>query len=380
MRTSETGKAGGRAGRAFRFGLFAALLIAATLVCGCSNLFNSGSPTPAAYTTDLYMTDTYNGHVYTYNPATHVGSSLPLLTTSTNAAGEIKFYKGVGYVAMGEGGIYYFDPSNSAPTAAPIPGSGSEDAQYFAFYSPTQAYVSVGTSITADQGGIYAFNPSNPSSGLAQVAAAYNKYMQEIIVGPDSMIYVAEYNDQTVVKINPVNNTVTNSYTTSALGTSGLVAGTYNGVSGVFVANTGGYTPSYAALPGSIDFIPSNGSIILNVAKPTGTVSPNFNPGRMVALSSGTLVATSETGHTWLIALSNGTVTEVLSNGNSFGSNLSIAYSNNLVYVPVGNYLTTPYSSQLYVFDANGNQQSYSPVTVPMKTGDLIANIAFYQD
>jgi hypothetical protein len=380
MRTLEIGKKRGGTGLALRFEVCAAIFIVTALGCGCSNLFNSGSTTPVPYTTYLYMTDTYNGHVYTYNPATHVGSSLPLLTTSTNAAGEIRFNKGIGYIAMGEGGIYYFDPSSTVPSATLIPGSSGVDAQYFAFYSPTQAYVSIGTSIASDTGEISTFNPSSPGSGLTQVAASAIKYMQEIIVGPDGMIYVAEYNDKTVLQINPVNNTVTNSYTTSALGTSGLVAGTYNGVSGVFVANTGGYTPSYAALPGSIDFIPSNGSIILNVAKPTGTVSPNFNPGRMVALSSGTLVATSETGHTWLIALSSGTVTEVLSNGNSFGSNLSIAYSNNLLYVPVGNYLTTPYSSQLYVFDANGNQQSYSPVTVPMETGDLIANIAFYQD
>jgi len=375
---------GRRSLRAFLVSSSVALL--ATAILGCSNPTSTGggSSTPAAYTTYLYMTDGTNGHVYYYDPSTHAGSSSSLLTTSKNAAGEIKFYKGIGYVAMGTGGIYYFDPSSSSPSAKEISGSSSLNAEYFAFYSATKAYVSVATTFnttTGGTGGVYWFNPSNPTV-LTQVAsstAIATKYMQEITVGPDNMIYVAANQSQTVVKIDPSSDSVTATFTTSAAGTTGLAAGSYNGASGVFVANTGGYDSSYNALPGSIDFIPTSGSIISNVAKPTSTISPNFNPGRMAVLSNSTLAVTSQTGHTWLIALSTGAVTEVLSNGASFGSNLSIAYNNNLVYVPYNVYSTTSPVNKLYVFDTSGNPQSYSPVTV-MTTSDNIANGAFYQD
>lgn len=365
MRTSETCKTGGRAGRAFRFGPFAALLIAAALACGCSNLFNSGSTTPGAYASDLYMTEFANGHVYTFNPSTNTGSSSSLVTTAANA-GEIKFYKGIGYVAIGygTGGVYYFNPSGSAPSATLIPGSAGLDAQYFAFYNATTAYVS-----TYGQG-LYTFNPSSPGSGISSspINGTNTLTLQEVIVGPDNMIYVADNGDGAVLRINPTNNSISATITTNATGTTGLFSGVFSSNPGVFVANTAG----------SIDFVPENAS---NNSKAT-LVTSSIAPERLIQLANGNLVATgyvynSSTNntiyHTYLVTLSGATATyKELTPGSPFGSG-SIAYSNGLVYVPSAT------SNQIYIFDVSGNQQTYSPVSV-MTSKDNLANVAFYQD
>jgi hypothetical protein len=378
MRTFISDKERAVTGRTLRLGACAAALIAATLAGGCSNPAGTGSTTPAAYTTYLYMTDTTNGRVYTFNPSTHVGSSTSLINTSS-AAGEVEFYKGIGYVAVGYNsgaGVYYFDPSSSAPSAKLIGGSAGLDAEYFAFYSPTLAYVSVVG--TGDTGGIYTFNPSSPSSGFTQVAATgANKYLQEIIIGPDQMIYVAENYDKAVLRINPTNYSNVTTVATSEQGPTGLVSGTYNGLPGVFVANTGTNYLSGAATPGSIDFIAAGSSTATTVT------ANSIYPARLIQLPNGSLIATgydnSYTPHTYLVTLSgtNASVSEIRAGTTSFGS-FSIAYnsSSGLIYVPNNIYGT---SNQLYVFDASGNQQSYSPVSV-MTSSDNIANVAFYQD
>jgi hypothetical protein len=306
------------------------------------------------------------------------------LVTTAPAAGEIKFYKGIGYVAVGYysgAGVYYFDPSSSAPSAKLVPGSGGLDAEYFAFYSPTQAYVSVVG--TGNKGGIYTFNPSSPSSGFSLVAST--DYLQEIIIGPDQMIYAAENYDKAVLRIDPNNYNNVTTITTSELGPTGLLSGTYNGQAGVFVANTGTNYNSGNTSLGSIDFISegaATGSTATAVVT-TSTGSPIY-PARLIQLSNGNLVATgydsNYADHTYLVTLSgtSASVSEIKAGTTSFGG-LSLAYdsSSGLVYVPYTTY--SPNTNQLYVFNASGTQQSYSPVTV-MKTSDNIANVAFYQD
>ena len=355
-----------------RHGLYVALVVAVCFASGCTSPTNP--TTPAAYTTYLYMTDTSNGRVYTYDPATHKGSTSSLVTTSSNAAGEIKFYKGIGYVAMGTGGVYYFDPSTTAPTAKVLNGSSSVDAQYFAFYSVTKAFVSsFGT-------GVYTFNPSSLGNGLSNspVSGTNGFTMQEIILGSDGFLYAADYGHRTVLRIDAASDSVTATFTASAYGTTGLAFGTYNGTAGVFVANTGTNPATYASGPGSIDFIPytaaSGATVQTVVAFSAG--SPIY-PGRVIPLSTSTLAVTGY-GHTYLVALSGTTaiVTEVKAGTGSFGS-LSLAASNGLIYVPVDTWNT---SNQLYVFSAAGGiQQSYSPVSV-MTSLDNIANVAFYQN
>jgi hypothetical protein len=324
------------------------------------------------------MTDGKNGHVYTYNPATYAGSSLPLLTTTSGkAAGEIKFYNGIGYVAMGlnGGGVYYFDPSKSAPIANQIAGTGNLDAEYFAFYSSTQAYVSV---VSYPSGCVYTFNPSNLASSSSVVPiSGTTGYIQEIIVGPDGMVYAADDSGTgTVLQINPAANTMQKSFNASAAGTTGLTPGIYNGTPGVFVANTGGYSSSYAPQPGSIDFINTKTGTISTVV--AASTTPYFYPGRLIQLSNGNLVAVG-TSFIYLVALSGTSatvtpLTDSLPSGASY--NYSIAYSNGLIYVPVNNY--SAYASWLHIFNTNGTQ-AHSPVSVMTGT-DNLANIAFYQD
>ena len=381
MRTSITDKERGAARRVILFLQGAAILIVAGFTLGCSNPAGTGSPAPAAYTTYLYMTDTTNGRVYTYDPSVHTGSSSSFVTTNANAAGEIKFYKGIGYVAMGNGGIYYFDPSSAAPSAKLITGSAGLDAQYFAFYSATKAYVSVYNYGTPANGGVYSFNPSSPTTAVSSAVNGTNgTQFQEVIVGSDGMIYAADNTDGQVFRINPATDTKAATFNAREPGTTGLAAGTYGGQSGVFVANTGGYGSSPI---GSIDFIPSSaasGTTAQLVANAT-TSAASIYPARLVQLSNGNLVATGY-GHTYLVALSGATasVTEIKSGSSSFGS-FSLAYnsSTSLVYVPATIYSGNGSSNQLYIFDASGNQQSYSPVSV-MTSSDNIANVAFYQD
>lgn len=343
-------------------------LFAAVLALGCANIWGP-TTTSAAYTTYLYMTDTFNGHIYTYNPSTNTASSTSVLIAGGNGTTEIRFYKGIAYVANGYGGIYYFDPSATSPKAQVITGSTSLDAQYFAFYSANKAYVSVAT--TYPSGAVYWFNPSKPLAGLTQVASGQaTGYMQEIIVGADGMIYVADNGNAKVLRIDPLTDTVTAIISATQTGTTGLFAGNYNSQAGVFIANTGG----------SIDFIANTESTATAVI--TNSTDAPIYPGRIIQLSNGNLVATgfdpSYASHTYLVELSgkSASVSEIKSSGTSFGS-LSIAYnsSSGLLYVPSTNYKGT---NKLYVFDESGDQKSYSPVSV-MSSKDAIANVAFYQ-
>lgn len=352
----------------FTLTLPAAMLV---LVTACSiPTSSSGSGSNTAYKTYLYMTDSTNGHVYYYNPSTHAGSSSSLFTTSTNAAGEIAFYNGTGFIAMGYGGIYYFDPSASSPTAKLIQGSSGLDAEFFAFYSSTKAYVSVVTSYGSDTGAVYYFNPSSPSSGLTQVASSTaTKYFQGITVGPDNEIYIAENQDSAVIRINPSTDTVDAAFTTNASGVTGLLSGTYNSQSGVFVANTGG----------SIDFIPKGSSTGTKATQICGSIYP----GRLVQLSNGNLIAVGYSA-IYSIALSGSTATAstLLGSPNSSGGfSYSVAYdsTNQLLYIPFNVYSSTgSATNQLYVYSTSGSAQSFSPVTV-MTSADNLANVALYQ-
>jgi hypothetical protein len=345
-----------------RAALFAIAALFVTLAIGCSQATSSSSGFGGV--NQLYMTDTFSGNVYTYNPSKQTTSSSGVVTAASGA-GTIRFFKGIGYIAEGYGGLYYFNPSDSVPTAKEVTGSGSLNTQYLAFYSSTKAYVSVAGSYSSDSGGVYSFNPSSLSDGMKQVASADSKatkYMQDIIVGPDSMIYVARNLDSSVIKIDPTTDAVTATYTTTAGGTTGLLSGTLNGTKGVFVANT----------YGSIDFIPENAAD----GSTAQAVVSGIYPGRLVQPSSKVLVATGY-GHSYVVALSGstGTATEVKAAGTSFGS-FDIAYKDGLVYVPSSDYSGKNY---LYVFTATGDQESYSPVSV-MTSGDAITNIGFYED
>jgi hypothetical protein len=348
-------------------------LAALSLVVGCD--LNKSTEETSTYKDYLYMSDTKGGKIYTYDPTTYTGSSSSLVSTGQNATGEIAFYKGIGYAAVGYGtgeGVYYFDPSATSPSCAKI--SGTVAAQYFAFYSATKAYVSTYGA------GIYSFDPSSPASGLSEdpVSGTSGLSMQDmIIVG--GYLYAADTGNGAVLRIDPSDDSVDATITTTQGGTTGLVAGTYNSVAGVFVANTGG----------SIDFIEEGAASGAATAVVTTSTADPIYPGRLIQLANGNLVATgydtSYDNHTYLVTLSgtSATVAEIMDpdGASPFGS-LDIAYKDSLVYIPMG--VTTDYTNytnKLYVLDATGKQVSYSPVTVMSGSTTVgISNIAFYEE
>jgi hypothetical protein len=359
-----------------------AVAILAALLCltmGCDSLTSVFSPAASAYKSYLYMTDTVSGKVYAYDPATQAASVSSYAATGKNATGEIAFYKGIGYAAVGFGtseGVYFFDPSATNPAFTKL--GAAIAAQYFAFYNSKKAYVS-SYDYAGTTSGLYSFNPSSPDSGFAAIAAASGKFLQEVLACNDGYIYAADNGDGAVLKISPSTDVVVATIATSAAGTTGLVAGTYDGNAGVFVANSGGYaaTSPYAQQPSSIDFISSSGT--LSTVVPASSSSPIYI-GRIVQLSNGNLVATGS-GHSYLVALTGtaAAVTELKSaSGASFGA-LDIAYKDGLTYIPVAvtsDYIS--YKNYLYVLDSNAAQKSYSPV-LAMTASDGISNIGFYE-
>jgi hypothetical protein len=351
--------------------VLAAALAAAVLISGCTP--SVGGVTTPAYQSYLYMTDTNSGKIYAYDLVTHKDIGQSIATTGKNATGEIAYYKGIGYVAVGFGtdkGVFYFDPSTANPSFTKM--SGSVAAQFIAFCSPTKAYVSTyGT-------GLYTFDPSSRSS-LTAVASTSGLTLQEVIVGKDGFVYVADNGRGKVLRIDPSDDSIKATVTTTAAGTTGLVAGTLNGLSGVFVANSGGYDSNYSPLPGSIDFIAAGAADNSTATAVATSASAAIYPARIIQLDNGNLVATGY-GHTYLEVVSAGpTPTELKDSGNSAFGSLDIAYKNGLVYVPVAitsDYVS--YSNKLFIFDASGFQQSYSPVSV-MTSSDGISNIGFYE-
>lgn len=358
-----------------------AIVAAAFVATGCPN--PSATPTPTAtssYKNYLYMTDTVSGKVYTYDPASQSASSTSYATVGKNATGEIQFYKGIGYAAVGYGtdeGVYYFDPSATNPSFAKL--GSAIAAQYFAFYSATKVYVTAaGTWKTdgTDTGSLYSFNPSNPSAGLTQVAAV-TRYAQEAIIGDDGMLYVATATPASsgqVLKIDPSNSdSLVATYSTGASGTTGLAWGSFGGSSGVFVASSSGV----------IQFIPKGSA---DGAAPTPVVSSGCYAARLVQLPSGNLVATGY-GHSYLVSISGTDASSkelYTGSSSSFGS-LDIAYKDGLVYIPVASssdYIN--YTNCLYVLDSSGAQKTYSPVYAMGSSSSAtstqsLSNIGFYE-
>ena len=350
-------------------------LLCIALVLGALAGCPMNSVTNPTVNTGLYMTDTFSGKVYTYNPNDHTVSSTSFVSTGQNSTGAIYFYKGIGYVAVGSGtntapGVYYFNPSDSVPQAVRI-GSTNRSAQYIAFYSPTKAYVTMADFVgTPSEQGVYTFNPSNPSAGLSSTPITGTNgslmFLQQIVVGPDNKVYVANNSalggtDQ-VLQIDPSFDTLSaTTFTASKGGTTALVSGAYGGIAGVFVGNSP-FSP-----PGSVDFINTTSLTISPVA-----LLSSIAASRLLYLSSGKLVTTSFTD-SYILSDTNGTPSRAPL-GSSLGG-ADIAAKDGLIYVGYTDYLT----SKLYVFDASGGAESYSPLSV-MGTGECVAGLAFYHN
>jgi hypothetical protein len=350
--------------------LFIALVLGALLSC---QLNSSSGPTSSSLTTDLYMTDTFSGKVYTYNPANRTVSSTSLVSTTQNATGPIYFYNGIGYIAVGSysntaPGVYYFNPLATVPTAVQI--GGNVSAQYIAFYSSTLAFVSVAN--FGGTGGLYTFNPSNPSAGLAGPITGTNAkpmYLQQIVVGPDNMIYVADIGsgaatspgNPEVIRINPSNNAISYIATPPGSGTTALASGSYRGIAGVFVGNN----PTSGS--GSVEFIDTATQVVTAIPLLSST-----SAYALLYLSDGGGELVTASTNATLLSNTNGT--PALTILNSVGGS-AIAAQNGLIYVGYTNYA----NSWLYVFTTSGVAQSYSPLPV-MGSGQAVAGLAFYQN
>jgi hypothetical protein len=351
----------------------AAVIAAVAVLSGCGR--PADPPAPHPYQTYLYMTDTYSGKVYAYDPEGREALPSSIAATGQNGTGEIAFNGGEGYACVGMGsgaGLYRFDPSDANPSFTKI--GASITAQYVAFPGSTKGYVSTFGA------GLYSFDPSSFGPSLAPVAGTSGMTVQEVVIGSDGFVYAADNGNGAVIRIDPSDDSVKATIQTSADGTTGLVAGMLNGNAGVFVANTGGYDPeTWDALPGSIDFIAAGAMTATAVADELSGSGPIY-PARLVQLSDGDLLATGY-GHTYRVDLSGAvpSVVELTASGSSFGS-MDIACKDGLVYIPASatsDYIS--YSNFLYVLGEDGEQEPYSPVAV-MGSSESVTNIGFYED
>jgi hypothetical protein len=357
--------------------LFIALALGALAGCHLNSV--SG---PTVTTGLLYMTDTYTGKVWTYDPSSNTESSTSLVSTNQNSTGPIYFYNGIGYIAVGSyentaPGVYYFNPSASVPTAVQVgtTSASAQSAQYIAFYSSTKAYVSVANySGSASTQGVYTFNPSNPNAGLAGPIAGTSgstMYLQGIVVGPDGMIYVANSSTELsgtdeVLQINPANNSVTVlSYTPSAPGTTALASGSYGTANGVFVGNISYNSVTYAP-QGSIDFINTS------TLKPSTGLETTAAAASIVYISNGNGSLLTTDTNDWYVypnLSAGGTLSASYS-----GAGNAIAASTNNIYVSNAVYGGSP-SSTISVYTTSGASTgtSIGPIT-----GQCLANLAFH--
>lgn len=371
------------------FFIFAVLMLIASLVfvfTSCDT-FGGGSPPVPGALVRLYITDTFNGKIYTYDIDSGTVSSTPLLSTGQNATGKIYFYNGIGYIAVGawmnDPGVYYFDPNAAVPTAIRI--GKTISAQYIAFYSATKAYVT-----DANWGGstgVYTFDPSDPSAGLTgpltgtDETGKPNRYLQDIRVGYDGYIYVADNTDDIpyasqVLKIDPENyDTVTYIDVTTATGgvsSTGLLEQPAAGPSApyVYVINVGSW-----GLNGTIDSIDTSDDSISNFPV-TGAL---INPTKMVWAESMSYYATgySNTYQLTLSATPEFTATEITGGGGaSFGGGDILVYDSK-VYVPGYTGSSANAESTLMIIDAD-TAAVISEVSVG-SIGDGITAVAVYE-
>lgn len=336
--------------------VLALALTSSFLLWGCDLMGNFFSPSRAM----VFAVDSSNGSVYeialSASSRIYEAGAAPIVSVQQNSAGELAFQDGKAFMAVGSynntaPGLYWFDPSSAAPSASRMgagpggPASGAISAQYVEFASSTLGFVS-----SADYSGVYpdavfTFDPSRPAAGLgAAVSGLPTGAFPQGIAVSGGHAYVADNFNAKVYRLDSAGGSgggfsVEATYTASRGGTTGLLAGYYDAdrdgtaEPGVFVANSGGYDAlTWAALPGSIDFIPSGSA----AATPT-TLLQGISVAHIASFDSNTLIATNY-GSTYIIALtSSGAVATEVKNasGASFGS-FDADVHEGYAYVPDG--------------------------------------------
>jgi hypothetical protein len=323
-------------------------------------------------TVGLYAVSNMTGKIYeivtSASPAKAAATSL--VTVPGSNANEMVIKNGIAFVSVGNTGsnacgLYYFAVANPGAGCTKMAISGSTasiSAQSICIASSTVGYVTSADYTGTFPNALYSFNPSKPSAGLSLVCAL--SFPQGVAVGADGYVYVAENGAGKVARVNPAAKTYTEIACTEA-GATGLLAGSYNGTAGVFVANTGTWNTSTSSYGnGSVDFIASSGSTATSVY-----TSSSFTAAGLASLSSNCLVTTAY-GHSYRVALgSTPTATEVLSGTTSFG-NYDVKVLGGLAYVPDGGNKS---GNTIYCFSARS-----SPVAVAVGVkGDGVGHLCF---
>jgi hypothetical protein len=329
-----------------------ALLGLALALGGCQNP-NQGPGT--VLTAHVYAVASHSGNLYELDDSALTAATTPLLSTAQNATGELVFHKGIGFVAVSsfnntEPGLYYFNPAK--PEAGSKRIGSAISAAYIAFASDSLGFVTSYDNGHPETDGLYTFNPSDLKAGLTLVAGLSLSGPQDVAVGADGRVYVAEMNAGRVARLNAAGTAVDTVIACTKAGATGLLAGSYKGEAGIFVGNTGDYAT------GSVDFIANSGSTATAVV--TGPVAT-----RLALLGTTLLTTGGYPAATVAIDLDAAlpTAVELKAEGSSFGGG-DIAVYDGYAYLPDG-------ANTVY---------AYSPATgvtaIPVGTsGELITNV-----
>ena len=316
----------------------------------------------------IFLTDTYNGRVYTYNPEDHSVSQTPLLSTGANGTGAIYFYSGYGYIATGysTGGVYTFDPDAEAPQVSKF-SSRSFSAQYITFISADEGFVTDYGEYDKPQstGGVYRFNPADINSDFVFIDGTEGNAQDIITVG--RKVFVASNGTNSIKIIDTQNNySVTTVNIPEGSNPTGLC--TTPDEDKVYVTNTG----TWGASDGTISVIDTSDLSIQTLV--TGLINPT-----MITYSNGFLYITGYSNSYYIDTTSqNPSPVELKDkNNNSFGGGGILVYDG-LVYITNFDFSTK--ISKLYIFDEQTKQEvAFSPVNVGVDGEDGITGIAVYR-
>jgi hypothetical protein len=357
----------------------AGIVLALATLAGC-NLFTS---TIQGSTAHVFAVGSGSGNVYEIDTDSADAATTSLVSTGQNSTGEMVTHGSKAFLAVGSysntaPGLYWFDLSSSTPSAELI--GDRTSAQYLCIVSDTEGYVSAADWNGVYPNTVYSFNPSNPSAGLGSEVTGFDSGFspQDIAyVSDDSgsgRVFVTDNANGEVYRLNAAGTAVDLTFSTSAGGTTGLLAGEYDGDNngsddvGVFVANTGGYgpAPDYASLPGSIDFIPLDATSGTDIV----SVQSALSVGRLAAFDTTHLIATNY-GGTWIIDLTKSAgdaerITEIKNSSSaSFGS-FDVNVYDGYAYVPDG-------TNTVYRISSSGDVSAAIDVGV---SGEMISNVA----
>lgn len=349
----------------------------------------SGCETGSYVYGTVYITDTFNGNVFTYDPDSQTASDA-LYSIGQGAGDSIYFFNDIGYVAVGSTGfnnpgVYYFDPNTINPTFSRI--GDAKSAGSIAFYSDTKAYVTDRSkdffSGDVTSSGVYTFDPSNPSAGLSaspisgtDTIGPDGQYLQEIVVGTDGLIYVADFDNAEVLVINPITDTVINPvYNVSTAGTSGLLA-IEDSVSGddlIYVASNGNFVEN-----GVVDVINTTQGTVTQMVTTVGGTAGIAATRLAYHAASNTFYA-SGWSNTYTWKPSGSPPYDAVEMKNSDGASFagSMLVEGDLVL-----FATTDWFSynDLIILDAETAEEvDYSPVSIGTPGFDAISGIASYK-